>query len=117
MIAAIEILSDPVKRRAFDSVDPTFDNTVPSKAEGKEKFFDVFAPVFERNARSVKPKKKKKNHPNVTEYRCVVYRNPFEICDTFLVCVIDRWSTKKHVAAFGSMDSSFEEVDNFYSFW
>ncbi|XP_017341240.1 dnaJ homolog subfamily C member 2 [Ictalurus punctatus] len=75
---AIEILSDPVKRRAFDSVDPTFDNTVPSKAEGKEKFFDVFAPVFERNA---------------------------------------RWSTKKHVAAFGSMDSSFEEVDNFYSFW
>ncbi|XP_060770299.1 dnaJ homolog subfamily C member 2 [Neoarius graeffei] len=75
---AIEILSDPVKRRAFDSVDPTFDNTVPSKAEGKEKFFEVFAPVFERNA---------------------------------------RWSTKKHVPHFGSMDSSFEEVDNFYSFW
>lgn len=53
VIPAIEILSDPVKRRAFDSVDPTFDNTVPSKAEGKEKFFEVFAPVFERNARSV----------------------------------------------------------------
>lgn len=50
-IAAIEILSDPVKRRAFDSVDPTFDNAVPSKAEGKENFFEVFAPVFERNAR------------------------------------------------------------------
>lgn len=49
--AAMEILSDPVKRRAFDSVDPTFDNMVPSKAEGKEKFFEVFAPVFERNSR------------------------------------------------------------------
>ncbi|TWW65000.1 DnaJ -like protein subfamily C member 2 [Takifugu flavidus] len=48
---AIEILSDPVKRRAFDSVDPTFDNTMPSKSEGKDNFFKVFGPVFERNAR------------------------------------------------------------------
>lgn len=53
VITAIEILSDPVKRRAFDSVDPTFDNAVPSKAEGKENFFEVFAPVFQRNSRSV----------------------------------------------------------------
>lgn len=48
---AIEILSDPVKRRAYDSIDPTFDNTVPTKSEGKENFFDVFVPVFERNSR------------------------------------------------------------------
>lgn len=75
---AIEILSDPVKRRAFDSVDPTFDNAVPSKAEGKEKFFVVFAPVFERNA---------------------------------------RWSLKKHSPSLGNMEASFEDVDNFYSFW
>ncbi|XP_062849934.1 dnaJ homolog subfamily C member 2 [Trichomycterus rosablanca] len=75
---AIEILSDPVKRRAFDSVDPTFDNAMPSKADGKENFFNVFAPVFERNA---------------------------------------RWSTKKHVPHLGSSKSTFEEVDNFYSFW
>uniref|UniRef100_A0A8C4IS24 DnaJ homolog subfamily C member 2 n=1 Tax=Dicentrarchus labrax TaxID=13489 RepID=A0A8C4IS24_DICLA len=74
---AIEILSDPVKRRAFDSVDPTFDNAVPSKGEGKENFFEVFAAVFERNA---------------------------------------RWSSKKHVPKLGTMESSFEEVDNFYSF-
>lgn len=75
---AIEILSDPVKRRAFDSVDPTFDNSVPSKSEGKENFFEVFAPVFDRNA---------------------------------------RWSSKKHVCRLGTMESTFEEVDNFYSFW
>ncbi|CAJ1055625.1 dnaJ homolog subfamily C member 2 [Xyrichtys novacula] len=75
---AIEILSDPVKRRAFDSVDPTFDNAVPSKAEGKENFFEVFSPVFDRNA---------------------------------------RWSSKKHAPKFGMLDSSFEDVDNFYSFW
>ncbi|KAM5173066.1 dnaJ homolog subfamily C member 2 [Mantella aurantiaca] len=48
---ANEILSDPVKRRAFNSVDPTFDNSVPSKGEGKDNFFDVFSPVFERNNR------------------------------------------------------------------
>ncbi|XP_056266788.1 dnaJ homolog subfamily C member 2 [Pseudoliparis swirei] len=75
---AIETLSDPVKRRAFDSVDPTFDNAVPSKNEGKENFWDVFAPVFERNA---------------------------------------RWSSRKHVPKLGTMESSFEDVDNFYSFW
>ncbi|OXB71771.1 UNVERIFIED_CONTAM: hypothetical protein H355_005660 [Colinus virginianus] len=45
-----EILSDPVKRRAFNSIDPTFDNSVPSKSEAKENFFEVFSPVFERNA-------------------------------------------------------------------
>eukprot|EP00064_Thunnus_orientalis_P005056 superscaffoldBa00000481_g5069 len=74
---AIEVLSDPVKRRAFDSVDPTFDNTVPSKSEGKENFFEAFSPVFDRNA---------------------------------------RWSSKKHVPKLGTMESSFEDVDNFYSF-
>lgn len=67
-----------MKRRAFDSVDPTFDNAVPSKGEGKENFFQVFAPVFDRNA---------------------------------------RWSSKKHVPKLGTMESSFEDVDNFYSFW
>lgn len=51
LFSAYEILSDPVKRRAFNSIDPTFDNSVPSKSEAKENFFEVFSPVFERNAR------------------------------------------------------------------
>ncbi|XP_036748295.1 dnaJ homolog subfamily C member 2 isoform X2 [Manis pentadactyla] len=75
---AYEMLSDPVKRRAFNSVDPTFDNSVPSKSEAKDNFFEVFSPVFERNS---------------------------------------RWSNKKNVPKLGCMNSSFEDVDAFYSFW
>ncbi|XP_044534578.1 dnaJ homolog subfamily C member 2 isoform X3 [Gracilinanus agilis] len=48
---AYEMLSDPGKRRAFNSIDPTFDNSVPSKNEAKDNFFEVFTPVFERNSR------------------------------------------------------------------
>ncbi|XP_075064836.1 dnaJ homolog subfamily C member 2 [Mixophyes fleayi] len=48
---AYEMLSDPVKRRAFNSVDPTFDNSVPSKSEAKDNFFEVYSPVFDRNSR------------------------------------------------------------------
>ncbi|CAL8242609.1 unnamed protein product [Merluccius merluccius] len=75
---AIEVLSDPVRRRAFDSVDPTFDNTVPLKGEGAKNFFQAFSPAFDRNA---------------------------------------RWSSRKHVPKLGTMESSFEDVDHFYSFW
>jgi len=47
---AWEVLSDPTKRREFDSVDPTFDEGVPS-AKLKGDFFAVYSLYFDRNAR------------------------------------------------------------------
>ena len=50
--AANDILSDPKRRRAYDSVDPTFDDSVPSvSSNSRENFIKVFGPVFEENAR------------------------------------------------------------------
>lgn len=55
---AYEILGDPIKRRSFDSVDPEFDESVPSVSqESKDNFFTVFRPVFETNARWSNKKK------------------------------------------------------------
>ncbi|CAG8792809.1 8185_t:CDS:10 [Gigaspora margarita] len=47
---AYEILSDSVKRRQFDSVDEAIDDTLPS-AKAKGDFFEIYSPVFEREAR------------------------------------------------------------------
>ena len=42
----------PVKRRAFDSVDPEFDDDVPDVPKDKSaNFFSEFSPAFERNSR------------------------------------------------------------------
>lgn len=47
---AHEILTDPVKRRQFDSVDEFYPETFPSaKAQGD--FFELWTPVFEREGR------------------------------------------------------------------
>jgi len=49
---AWEILGQKEKRRSYDSVDPLFDDTIPSNSENSKKnFYQVFGPVFERNAR------------------------------------------------------------------
>lgn len=49
---AWEVLGNREKRKSYDSVDPHFDNDIPPNNEhSKNNFFDVFAPVFERNAR------------------------------------------------------------------
>jgi len=50
---AFEILGNPVKRKAFDSVDPTFLDDIPDalKKDSKDSFFEAFSPVFARNAR------------------------------------------------------------------
>uniref|UniRef100_A0A1B6CKJ1 Uncharacterized protein n=1 Tax=Clastoptera arizonana TaxID=38151 RepID=A0A1B6CKJ1_9HEMI len=49
---AYEILSDKTKRRSYDSIDPEFNNEIPSNDQySKTNFFKVFGEVFERNAR------------------------------------------------------------------
>ncbi|GBF99777.1 hypothetical protein Rsub_12217 [Raphidocelis subcapitata] len=51
---AYEVLSDPAKRREYDSTDE-FDDTLPTGCDPAD-FFKVFAPAFRRNARwSVNP--------------------------------------------------------------
>lgn len=45
---AYEWLTDPVQRRQFDSVDPDFDDSVPSAAS--KNFFEVFGAAFARNS-------------------------------------------------------------------
>lgn len=50
-LVAYETLSNPVIRRAYDSVDPQFDESIPGDKVSSEKFMSTFEPVFERNAR------------------------------------------------------------------
>lgn len=56
IVDAYETLMDPVRRRKYDSTMP-FDDEIPSTDDfTDETFFDVFAAVFNRNARFAKKK-------------------------------------------------------------
>jgi DnaJ family protein C protein 2 len=52
---AFEILGVPSKRRAYDSVDPDFDDIIPDQIstskQPKKDFFETFVEIFEKNAR------------------------------------------------------------------
>ncbi|XP_067938121.1 dnaJ homolog subfamily C member 2-like [Watersipora subatra] len=54
---AYEMLNNSVTRKAYDSVDPQFDNSIPGEKVAADKFIETFAPVFERNARWSKSKR------------------------------------------------------------
>ncbi|KAF9553740.1 hypothetical protein BGW38_009363, partial [Lunasporangiospora selenospora] len=47
---AFETLMDPVKRRQWDSVDPSIPDEIPN-AKSKSDFFKLYTPVFERESR------------------------------------------------------------------
>lgn len=49
---AYEILGTPIKRRSYDSIDPEFDDAIPTPAEiKKDGFYKSFSKCFETNAR------------------------------------------------------------------
>ena len=49
---AYEILSNPKRKKAFDSVDPTFNDSIPKMSgHSQEIFYETYGPVFEENAR------------------------------------------------------------------
>ena len=50
-VIAWEVLGDPVKRRAFDSIDSFFDDRVPTIVKEPKNFYKVFRPVFMSNSR------------------------------------------------------------------
>ncbi|ENN71806.1 hypothetical protein YQE_11540, partial [Dendroctonus ponderosae] len=62
---AYETLGTLARRRAFDSVDPEFDNDIPTSSELKKDFYDVFNYYFNLNSRwSERPKVPKLGNEN-----------------------------------------------------
>lgn len=120
---AFDTLSDPAKRRSYDSsVD--FDDTIPKEGVVPKKFFKVYGPVFERNLRFAvhktmgdengpngnvntpnKAKGKKKNKKNKNKGKNNNQNNS------------DKPPKKVEPPKLGDADTPIEDVNKFYDYW
>ncbi|KAJ6633152.1 DnaJ like subfamily C member 2, partial [Pseudolycoriella hygida] len=48
---AYETLGNPIKRRSYDSIDPEFDDSLPSSSDIEKRFYETFSEFFTANAR------------------------------------------------------------------
>lgn len=50
-------IGNPLKRRSYDSVDPLFDDALPTTSEITKNFYEIFGKYFGLNARWSEKKK------------------------------------------------------------
>ena len=119
---AFDTLSDPMKRRSYDST-CAFDESIPKEGVEEKDFYDVYGPVFERNlrfasfndpARNIKDdadkgsagkKKGKNNKKNKNKSNNNSSGNA------------NGNKTDEKCPPFGNDDTPLEVVHSFYEFW
>jgi DnaJ family protein C protein 2 len=118
---AFENLSTPAKRRAYDSVDHTFNDKVPeaiktvnTKIVDTKKASKDFYKVFEDK---IPEAVKAANNKTPTNKKAVVKDKDFYKVFRPVIEANSRWSTKQPAPKLGDKKTSRDEVDNFYKFW
>lgn len=49
--SSIDLTGNPIKRRSYDSIDPEFDDSLPSSSDIEKRFYETFNEFFTSNAR------------------------------------------------------------------
>lgn len=44
-------IGNPIKRRSYDSIDPEFDDSLPTSGDVEKRFYETFTEHFTANAR------------------------------------------------------------------
>lgn len=63
------LLGNPIKRKSYDSIDPEFDDGLPTSSEIEKDYFGIFTDQFTRNA----VWSEKKNVPLIGKYNFFNY--------------------------------------------